>query len=32
LTHTLFGSTSVRDMTNVGWNGCFDVLEKVLQS
>jgi len=30
LTHTLFGSASVRDMTTAGWNGCFDVLEKVL--
>jgi uncharacterized protein YndB with AHSA1/START domain len=32
LTHTSFGSTSVRDMTNVGWNGCFDVLEKALRA
>jgi uncharacterized protein YndB with AHSA1/START domain len=30
LTHSLFGSTEVREMTNVGWNGCFDMLEKAL--
>jgi uncharacterized protein YndB with AHSA1/START domain len=32
LTHTLFRSAPVRDMTDQGWNGCFDMLEKVLQS
>ena len=32
LTHTLFGSTAVRDSTDQGWNGCFDMLEKALQS
>jgi uncharacterized protein YndB with AHSA1/START domain len=30
LTHTLFGSSEVRDMTVVGWNGCFNLLEKTL--
>jgi uncharacterized protein YndB with AHSA1/START domain len=32
LTHTSFGSISVRDMTDVGWNSCFDVLDKALRS
>ena len=32
LTHTLFGSAAVRDSTDQGWNGCFDMLEKALQS
>jgi len=30
LTHTLFGSAEIREMTYVGWNGCLDVLEKAL--
>ena len=30
LTHSLFATTEVRDMTDRGWNGCFDVLAKVL--
>jgi len=32
LTHTLFATAPVRDMTDVGWNGCFDVLEQVLKA
>ena len=31
LTHTLFASNAVRHEHEVGWNGCFDILEKTLQ-
>jgi uncharacterized protein YndB with AHSA1/START domain len=30
LTHTGLGTAALRDDHNRGWNGCFDVLEKVL--
>ncbi len=32
LTHTGLGTAALRDDHNRGWNGCFDVLAKVLQS
>jgi uncharacterized protein YndB with AHSA1/START domain len=32
LTQTLFGSAKIRDEHDRGWNGCFDILEKVLQT
>jgi uncharacterized protein YndB with AHSA1/START domain len=32
LTHAVFGSAKDRDEHNQGWNGCFDVLAKVLQT
>jgi uncharacterized protein YndB with AHSA1/START domain len=32
LTHTLFGSTEIREMTKVGWNRCLDILEKTLRA
>ena len=31
LTHALFASNAVRHEHEVGWNGCFDILEKTLQ-
>ena len=30
LTHGLFSSTKLRDEHNGGWNGCFDVLARIL--
>lgn len=30
LTHTALATTALRDDHHRGWNGCFDVLEKVL--
>jgi len=32
LTHAVFSSTELRDDHDRGWNGCFDVLEKVLSN
>ena len=32
LTHAVFGSAKDRDEHNQGWNGCFDLLAKVLQT
>jgi uncharacterized protein YndB with AHSA1/START domain len=32
LTHTGLGTAALRDDHNRGWNGCFDVLAKILQS
>jgi len=32
LTHTGLGTAALRDDHKAGWNGCFDVLAKVLQS
>jgi uncharacterized protein YndB with AHSA1/START domain len=32
LTHAAFASEALRDDHDRGWNGCFDVLAKVLQS
>jgi uncharacterized protein YndB with AHSA1/START domain len=32
LTHAVFGSAKMRDEHDRGWNGCFDVLAKVLQA
>ena len=32
LTHTGLGTAALRDDHDRGWNGCFDVLAKVLQS
>jgi uncharacterized protein YndB with AHSA1/START domain len=32
LRHAVFGSAKDRDEHNQGWNGCFDVLAKVLQT
>jgi uncharacterized protein YndB with AHSA1/START domain len=32
LTHTGLGTAALRDDHTRGWNGCFDVLAKVLQS
>ena len=31
LTHGVFGSAKLRDEHDRGWNGCFDVLDNVLQ-
>jgi uncharacterized protein YndB with AHSA1/START domain len=31
LTHALFASSAARREHEVGWNGCFDILEKTLQ-
>jgi uncharacterized protein YndB with AHSA1/START domain len=30
LTHGVFGSTKLRDEHDGGWNGCFDLLAKIL--
>jgi uncharacterized protein YndB with AHSA1/START domain len=30
LTHGVFGSTKLRDEHDGGWNGCFDVLARIL--
>jgi uncharacterized protein YndB with AHSA1/START domain len=32
LTHAVFGSAKDRDEHNKGWNGCFDLLAKVLHT
>ena len=32
LTHATFGSTKLRDEHHRGWNGCLDMLAKVLQT
>ena len=32
LTHATFGTTKDRDEHNQGWNGCFDILARVLQT
>jgi len=32
LRHETFGSAKDRDEHNQGWNGCFDILAKVLQT
>ena len=32
LTHSVFGSAKDRDEHNQGWNGCLDILAKVLQT
>jgi uncharacterized protein YndB with AHSA1/START domain len=32
LTHATFGSAKDRDEHNQGWNGCLDVLARVLQT
>ena len=32
LTHAVFGSTKDRDEHNQGWNGCLDMLAKLLQT
>ena len=32
LTHAVFGSAKTRDDHNQGWNGCLDVLGRVLQT
>lgn len=32
LTHVAFATAALRDDHDRGWNGCFDILEKVLQS
>jgi uncharacterized protein YndB with AHSA1/START domain len=32
LTHTTFSTTQDRDEHNRGWNGCFDILARVLQT
>jgi uncharacterized protein YndB with AHSA1/START domain len=32
LTHAVFSTAALRDEHDRGWNGCFDVLEKVLRA